>query len=295
MPDRPSFADEYTNEQLTQVRATCLYLATLLGDFLDQFVVVGGLVPSLLISGESLPDNEDPHVGTRDLDLGLALALLDAHRYENLTERLRTAGFEPDTNEQGNRTFQRWKIEPSSHIKITIDFLIPPSLAGDKGGQIRHIEEDFAAIITPGLHLAFEDRETITLSDITIFGERATREIQVCGPGAYVVLKALAFGTRGENKDAYDLYYVIRNYGQGIDDVYERLEPLLNDPDAQRGLDILRRDFFEPDNLGPMRAAAFLFRGTNDELQADVAGFVRELVSRCEKTSFGGIYQSRWD
>jgi predicted nucleotidyltransferase len=45
-----------------------------------------------------------------------------------------------------------------------------------------------------------------------MLGERASREIWVCGPGAFVVLKALAFRTRGENKDAYDLYYVIRNY-----------------------------------------------------------------------------------
>jgi hypothetical protein len=33
---------------------------------------------------------------------------------------------------------------------------------------------------------------------------------------AYVVLKALAFDSRGENKDAYDLFYVVRNYGVGL-------------------------------------------------------------------------------
>ena len=47
--------------------------------------------------------------------------------------------------------------------------------------------------------------------------EQPTREVWVCGPGAYVVLKALAFRLRGENKDAYDLHYLVRNYGAGID------------------------------------------------------------------------------
>lgn len=41
----------------------------------------------------------------------------------------------------------------------------------------------------------------------------------VSGPGAFVVLKGLAFRLRGENKDAYDLVYVLLEYGNGLDDV----------------------------------------------------------------------------
>ena len=162
-----------------------------------------------------------------DLDLGLSLALLDAHRYEELTLRLRRAGFEPDVNDAGNPTFQRWKIEPSPDLKVAVDFVISPSLESDKGGNLRHIKSDFAAVITPGLHLAFRDRQNILLEGSTINGEKASRYVGVCGPGAFMVLKALAFGTRGENKDAYDLYYVIRNYGTDIDNIFDRLRPLL--------------------------------------------------------------------
>ena len=42
-------------------------------DSLDDLVVVGGLVPSLLIPDESLPAGEDVHIGTMELDLGLSL------------------------------------------------------------------------------------------------------------------------------------------------------------------------------------------------------------------------------
>ena len=94
MPEKPSFASEYPREQAELVRQTCLYVATKLGDLLDELVVVGGLVPSLLIPEESLPRGEDTHVGTMDLDLGLSLALLNADRYEELTSRFRRAGFE---------------------------------------------------------------------------------------------------------------------------------------------------------------------------------------------------------
>ena len=284
MPEKPLFASEYSKEQAEFVRQTCLYVATKLGDLLNELVVVGGLVPSLLIPDESLPGGEDTHVGTMDLDLGLSLALLNADRYEELTARLRRAGFEPDVNEAGNPTFQRWKIEPSGRPKVTVDFVIPPSLDEDEGGKIRHIDNNFAAIITPGLHLAFQDRRRITLEGSTILGEKATRKIWVCGPGAFIILKALAFGTRGENKDAYDLYYMIRNYGSGIDEILKHLKPMLHEQESQKAIQILRRDFSEPDGVGPRRVAEFLYAAPSDEVQADVAGFCRELLRKCDIT-----------
>jgi hypothetical protein len=42
------------------VKATCLYLATKLGDLMPELIVVGGLVPSLLIDQENLPEHVTP-------------------------------------------------------------------------------------------------------------------------------------------------------------------------------------------------------------------------------------------
>ena len=89
-------------------------------------------------------------------------------------------------------------------------------------------------------------------------GERATREIWICGPGAYVVLKALAFSLRGENKDAYDLFYVLRNYGAGVGEIVEHLDPMRTDPAATEAMAILRRDFTAHDGPGPIRVAKLL-------------------------------------
>ena len=282
MTEKPLFAIDYKREDLELVRQTCLYVATKLGDLLDDLVVVGGLVPSLLIPDESLPAGEDVHIGTTDLDLGLSLAILDTKRYEDLSLRLNRADFKPDENEEGNLTLQRWKITPSAGLKVTLDFLISPSLAADKGGDLRHIQKDLAAVITPGLRLAFWDKQKVSLKGVTLLGEKANRDIWVCGPGAFVVLKALAFDQRGENKDAYDLYFVIRNYGRGIEDVCRCLSPLLEEVETKKALAILNRDFLEPDGIGPSRVAWFQYRGPNADLQADVAGYVKELLSKCE-------------
>jgi hypothetical protein len=278
MPEKPRTAAGYAPEQVQRVRATCLYLATKLGDLMDDLVVVGGLVPSLVIDQTPLPEETSPHVGTMDLDIGLAFVLVAEHHYQAITERLRRAGFQPDVNEQGNPTRQRWRI---SKPPVTVDFLIEPADANDRPGKLFNIEQDFAAVIAPGLHLAFENRRKVRLEGLTILGEPATREIWVCGAGAYVVLKALAFGIRGENKDAYDLFYLIRNYGKGVSDVAVELKPLLKDGSAIRAVTFLRRDFQSSGSVGPRRVAEFLFDREDAEVQADVAGFVRALLQEC--------------
>ena len=93
----------------------------------------------------------------------------------------------------------------------------------------------------------------VPFKGVTLKGEKAEPEIWVCGPGAFIVLKILAFHQRVQNIDAYDLYIGIRNYGIGIDEVCECLSPLLKEAETKKALEILSRDFVDPDSLGPRR------------------------------------------
>jgi hypothetical protein len=276
MPDKPTTAEGYGPDFLERSRRTCLHVATVIGDMIDEVVLVGGLVPSLIVSQENLPTGAERHVGTMDVDMGLALGLLHEGRYQELSERLRRAGFGPDSNEEGRATRQRWVWKEA--LGVSIDFLIPPRAPEDQGGRIRNLEGDFAALIAPGLPLAFRDRLKLTLDGMTLLDERVVRDLWVCGPAAYLVLKALAFRSRGENKDAYDLYYVLRNHGEGPRSVADLFRPLLDDPVAREALVVLEQDFTTSDSVGAMRVAAFLSREQDMSLVADVAGFTREFL-----------------
>ena len=274
MISKPSTGDGYGPEQLGFVHSTCIYLATKLGDLLDEIVVVGGLVPYLLVDQQDLPPGLEPHAGTMDLDMGLALAILDRERYRELGARLRDAGFEPDVNEHGNVRSQTW-IALTPH-PVRVDFLIPPTDEADTGGGLLHIESDLAAIVTPGLELAFGDQRRIAVSGLTPSGARTTRSIPVCGPGAFTVLKALAFGNRAENKDAYDLFYVWS--GVGIPEVAERLGPLRPSIHIDHALSVIERDFCNHEGLGPIATAQFITHGLDDNVQADVVGHAQTLL-----------------
>lgn len=106
----------------------------------------------------------------------------------------------------------------------------------------------------------------------------------MCGPGAFVVLKALAFSLRGENKDAYDLFDLLQHFGSGVADVASPLRNLRDAESTGRALAILRRDFWEQDGVGPVAVAQFLFQRPDDEIQADVVGLVRDLSAEVQGT-----------
>ena len=272
---KPPTQDGYDPRTLANVHSTCLYVATVLGSFLDDIVIVGGLAPSLLVDQTKLAVGVDAHAGTMDLDIGLALDLLQEERYRDLSHSLRESGFGPDVNESGKKTRQRWRS--TVFQSVTIDFLISPTGAGEVGGRLFNIESDFAAFITPGLHLAFQDRQRIKLTGQTPLGESASREIWVCGPGALTVLKALAFKHRGAPKDAYDLAYVWR--ALGVDRIADFLVPRLEVPAVADAVYTIREDFLEHNKIGPMRAAAFQPNLPADDIHADVVGFATRLLS----------------
>lgn len=273
----PKLATDYTPERVVLARRTCLHVAARLGDCMPEVRIVGGLVPSLLIPSSEVSSDET-HLGTLDVDLGLSIALLDEERYKSVSERLRDAGFEPDVSDKGNPTRQRWRMMKG--LGVTMDFLIAP-LGDEQGNRLRDLEKDFAAVVTPGLHLAFRDFERVELQDETLLGEEATRDVWISGPGAFIVLKALAFRNRAEEKDAYDLYYVIKHFGRGVDDVCARFVTLLDDEHARRALATLRQDFSSPRAIGPVCVARFLTGGADVDICADVFGFVSDFLKRC--------------
>ena len=97
-------------------------------------------------------------------------------------------------------------------------------------------------------------------------------------------MKAVAFKNRGEPKDAYDLFYVLRHYPHftEIVDGYQSLLSGNGASCAAAGLATLRQDFRTPDAVGTARAVEFALgagQQARDELRADVSGIVMRFVA----------------
>ena len=124
----------------------------------------------------------------------------------------------------------------------------------------------------------------IEIEGETLTRGRAKRELRVCGPGAFAVLKARAFHNRGMGKDAYDLCYVLQNYredsAEGAEAVVASPAPLLNDLDAREAAKWLAEDFESVDHAGPVQFAIFAGGGESEELRADSWALAQDLLDR---------------
>ena len=78
------------------------------------------------------------------------------------------------------------------------------------------------------------------------------------------------------------MFYLLRNYGRGVSDVAAQLRPLLPDASAVKALEYVRADFRDSESVGPRRVAEFLYGRPNADIQADVVGFIRQLLTECK-------------
>lgn len=286
MTTKPQRATDYRPEETAQVRAACLTVAARLGDLLDDVRIVGGLIPSLIIDPVHDPaDDEAAHVGTTDLDVGLSVALMDDARYTAVADRLRNAGFAPDRKQNGNIVRQRWRL---GELKVTVDFLIAPLSTTSTAGQLQDLTEDLAAFVIPGLELAFAEYVEVDLDGQDLAGDRMQRQVRVAGPGAFTVLKALAFRGRAEPKDAYDLSYVLQRWPSGIVDVARRIaDHVARSPQCEavvlRALTCLEEDFASSSHTGPGQVARFLADPPRARDAVDARGAVDDLLRACRK------------
>ena len=275
MRSRQKTASDYSPDGLLRIRQTCLYVVSSIPAALaDDITVVGGLVPSLLIG--DLHASGEQHLGTADLDIGFALGVRGAEHYEELVAKLAELGFRPERTEHGKPASERWTSGERIPAQVIIDVLPVVQTAGDLSSNTG----------IPGLELsnrtgfAFRDRVSIEIDGPCITGENRRAKIWVCGPGAYIIIKSLTFAQRNLYKDAYDLFYVLKNYGNGVQDVVTRLAPLLHGAaEGQRALRILRDDFADPNGDGAKAVPLFLYRHADDDLQADVAGYAYQLLA----------------
>jgi hypothetical protein len=270
---KPRHRSGYSREETEQVEMVCLTVIGALGAYVDDLCVVGGLVPLLLIDRRLGIDEteEDRHPGTNDFDVGLSIALLDEERYAEVSKRLRAEGFGPDENEAGNEVRQRWRL---GDLEVTVDFLMAPPPGHADDVRLHDLEPDLAALVTQGLDLAFEEKVDVDLDGVTIKGEKLRRTIPVCGPAAFLILKALAFADRMEHKDAFDLVYLLRRFPSSPGAVVEQLalHASRDEKVVAAALAALANDFEEIDSIGPQRAAEF---------SADAHGYVDDLLQAC--------------
>lgn len=247
---KPKHLGGYTEAHTDLCERTLATLLRGLGPWKEAVYLVGGLVPRFLIPHPSGGDVRRPHAGTTDVDLVLNLEVLAGiEAYRKLEANLKALGFVRGTNEEGQVQHHSWRMHLGDGITVVVDLLCDAAL--EEGGRIAGLPKaagNVSALRIPGAGLAARDFVEHALTGELLDGRgTATVTVRVANVVPFVVLKALAYEDRFEEKDAYDLVYTLMYYPSGPDAVAASFAQRLRDwPDEAllpKALEILRERF----------------------------------------------------
>jgi len=251
-PQDPQSANQYDDRTTAAVKSVLVEIGQILGSFQGKYAVIGGAVPWLLL------DNlEMPHVGTIDVDLSLNAEALGDGEYVRLVEALMTNGYDQ------NKDLKKFQLvrtiaaaDGGSPVDIIVDFLMPRDAKIDRNKP--PILDDFAVQRADGADLAMHFNQLVAVRGSMPKGGINTVEIVVCSIPALLAMKGHAIQRRYKQKDAYDIYYCVRNFPGGPVALAEVCRPLLDDPVARDGYTRIAAKFRAEDEFGPHTVSVFL-------------------------------------
>lgn len=279
-PLEPQSAADYDDRSTEAVKTVLLEMGQILGSYKGKFIVVGGLIPWLLQNDEDMP-----HVGSLDIDIGLDHSALADGEYANLIEALLGQGYRQG---QGLRPFQLVRELPqadgSAPIEVVVDFLMQRDVKVVK--KRPPLIEDFRVQGVNGADLAIRLAEDFVLKGTMPGGGTNAVTISVCSIPAFLAMKGFALANRLKRKDAYDIYYAIRTYVDGIPALVEACIPVLDDPEGREGYRCIESKFTAFDDFGPTSVRQFveetdvLQERTPDQWQQDAFGVVDQWLKQ---------------
>ncbi|ESX82674.1 MULTISPECIES: nucleotidyl transferase AbiEii/AbiGii toxin family protein [unclassified Mesorhizobium] len=277
VPEAQSAA-EYDDRTTQAVKSVLLEIGQILGSFKGKFAVIGGAVPWLL-----LENDEMRHVGTLDVDLGLDAEALGDGEYAKLVESLMENGYKQS---EELRAFQLVRNVPAKDggeaIDVVVDFLRPIDAKIVKNRP--PLIEKFAVQRADGAELALRFYLYVAITGDMPGGGTNQVKIAVASIPALLAMKGFAIQNRLKRKDAYDIYYCVRNYGGGIEALAKDCEPVLAVKEGQEGFGYINGKFDQVDGFGPTSVRQFveetdlLGERTPDQWQQDAFGQVDALL-----------------
>ena len=248
----PRSAADYDGRSTAAVQSVIIEIGQILGSYRGKYTIVGGSVPWLLLDQEAMP-----HVGTQDLDLDLDPEALSDGEYSLLVEALLENGYEQ------SEALARFQLQREidlqdgeKPVKVIVDFLMPRDAVVSKKGP--KLIEGFAVQKADGADLGVTYQEVIEVTGTMPSGGTNRVRIAVCTIPAFLAMKGHALDGRKKEKDAYDVYYAIRNYPGGVPAIAEACRPLLDEASGIVGFKLIDSKFETVESYGPTSVRNFV-------------------------------------
>ena len=251
-PGEPQSAADYDDRTTAAVKTVLVEMGQILGSFKGKFAIVGGAVPWLLLGNEDMP-----HVGTLDVDVSLDSEALGDGEYVMLIDALRSHGYDQRDELRRFQLVRQVPVEDGgAPIDVIVDFLMPRDAEIVKNDP--PLISDFAVQRADGVDLALRFYQFVAIAGPMPGGGANRVEIAVCSIPALLAMKGHALEKRFKQKDAYDIYYCIRNYPGGPEALADACRPLLEHASGAAGYGLIAGKFDTVDGYGPTCVRRFV-------------------------------------
>jgi hypothetical protein len=240
---------DYPKNEVEACLSVLVEFMTLLGEFKDSIVLVGGWVPYFLIE-----ERKQEHTGSLDIDAALDFKNISSETYSTILELLKERGyFETEQPYVFNRT-----VETESGAQVTVKINL---LAGEYGGTSKSHRtqkvQDVKARKARGCDLAFDQNFSVTLFSRMPDGAKNEVTIRIAEIVPFLVMKGMALWDRYKEKDAYDIYFAILYYPGGVQKLVSVFQPFKSNKLVREGLSKIRTRFKDVESPGPVWVTNF--------------------------------------
>jgi len=249
---------EYSSDDVKACLSVLLELLTYLKPYEGHIVLIGGWAPYFLTQRNT---GRSPHRGSLDIDLALNPESIPGDAYETILEIFQERGYEPRKNARG-------EVVPASYIRTFTDEeghqhsvqvdLMSPEYGGTAATHRHQPVQDILARKGRGVDLAFTSPLEKRLEGYLPNKAKNAVTLRIANLVACFTMKATTFHSRGKEKDAYDLYMLVKEYPEGIDAVVAQLRELRKNKLVKEALDATAESFQSIDSMGSVAVADFL-------------------------------------
>jgi hypothetical protein len=239
---------DYNQIAVNAAYSVLIEIIRVLGEYRDNIVLIGGWVPQFLFQNE-----DEPHTGSIDIDLALDHRQITDESYKSIHELLLDSGYR-----QGKQPFifHRTVELEGTEVSVQVDLLSGEYQGTGKSHRHQRIQEIRARKVR-GCDLAFNNPIELTIEGNLPGGAKDSVVIKVASIVSFLIMKAIVLDDRLKEKDAYDIYYCLKQYSDKLDDLVTEFKPHLENGLIQEGLAKLAKNFETVDHTGPKFVAAF--------------------------------------
>jgi hypothetical protein len=253
----PRLSTDYDRPLVEASRSALLELAMTLRRYREALVLVGGWVPYYLLRDHQLPDNPFVHVGSIDIDLAVDPDRVDPREYATIGELLADRGWvrSPRRPFSLERTLSS-SLDGSEHV-VVVDLVTTQSERGVVRNRDRELQPGLTVRPFRDVPIALAHRSEVTVEGQLPDGGESRASILMADVVGCVGMKGHALGDRCKEKDAYDIWAVVDNYGEGPGEVARAVRPFRREPLVEEALGHIGELFSSPRAAGPRWVADF--------------------------------------